>query len=162
MVNFDSIIIGAGHNGLVCAGYLALSGKSVLVLEASATPGGLAASREFHPGFKTSIAHTVSHLSPEIVDDLDLSAHGLEFASGPLVTIGLDVGGAHVYVDADGVRGVSDADASSYSEYIGMMNRFAAALRPFWLKVMPRIGSKNISDLVTFAHVGLKLRGLGR
>lgn len=162
MDNFDSIIIGAGHNGLVCATYLALSGKSVLVLEASATPGGLAASREFHPGFKISIAHTVSHLLPEIVDDLDLSAHGLKFASGPLITVGLDAGGAHVTVDADGVRGVSDADASSYSEYIGMMNRFAAALRPFWLKVMPRIGSKNISDLVTFAHVGLKLRGLGR
>ena len=162
MDRFDSIIIGAGHNGLVCAGYLALHGKSVLVLEASGTPGGLAASREFHPGFKTSIAHTVSHLSPEIVDDLDLPAHGLEFASGPLTTVGLDTGGAHVYVDANGVRGVSDADASSYSDYMRMMNRFAAALRPFWLKAMPRIGSTSIPELVTFARIGLKLRGLGR
>ena len=49
----DSIIIGAGHNGLVCAAYLAKKGQSVLVLESSDTVGGLAASREFHPGFKT-------------------------------------------------------------------------------------------------------------
>ena len=162
MDHFDSIIIGAGHNGLICAAYLALHGNTVLVLEASNTPGGLAATREFHPGFKTSIAHTVSHLSPEIVDDLDLSAHGLEFASDPLKTVGLDTGGAHVTIDADGVTGVTDADASSYSEYMRMMHRFALALRPFWLKVMPRIGSKSIPDLVTFAHIGLKLRGLGQ
>lgn len=162
MDQYDSIIIGAGHNGLVCAAYLALNGKSVLVLEASAVPGGLAATREFHPGFKTSIAHTVSHLAPEIVDDLDLPAHGLKFATDPLTTIGLDAGGAHVHVGVDGVTGAGDADAASYSEYIGMMNRFAAALRPFWLKAMPRFGSKNIPDLMTFAHIGLKLRGLGK
>lgn len=162
MEQYDSIIIGAGHNGLICATYLALNGKSVLVLEASELPGGLAATREFHPGFRTSIAHTVSHLSPEIIDDLDLPTHGLEFASDPLKTVGLDPGGAHVSIDADGVGGVSDADANSYSEYIGMMSRFAAALRPFWLKAMPRIGSRSIADLMTFAHIGLKLRGLGK
>ena len=162
MDKFDSIIIGAGHNGLVCATYLALSGKSVLVLEASRLPGGLAVNREFYPSFKTSIAHTVSHLSPKIIDDLDLLAHGLEFASAPLTTVGLDTSGAHVYVHADGVRGVSDTDVSSYSKYLRMMNRFAAALRPFWLKLMPRIGSKSIPDLVTFAHIGLKLRSLGK
>jgi phytoene dehydrogenase-like protein len=54
---YDSIIIGAGHNGLVCATYLAKSGQHVLVLEASTTPGGLGASREFHPGFHASVAH---------------------------------------------------------------------------------------------------------
>ena len=162
MDKYDSIIVGAGHNGLVCAAYLALNGKSVLVLEAAEVPGGLAASREFHPGFKTTIAHTISHLSPEIVDDLDLPAHGLRFASDPLMTIGLEKDGAHVTVDSGGVTGVGDADADSYSAYLRMMNRFAAALRPFWLKAMPRIGSRSIPDLMTFAHVGLKLRGLGR
>ena len=162
MDHYDSIIIGAGHNGLVCAAYLALKGKSVLVLEAGEVPGGLAASREFHPGFKTSVAHTISHLAPEIVDDLDLPAHGLRFASAPLKTVGLDKDGAHVYVDADGISGAGDADAQAYSEYIGMMNRFAAALRPFWLKEMPRIGSRSIPDLMTLAHMGLKLRGLGK
>ena len=162
MDHYDSIIVGAGHNGLVCAAYLALNGKSVLVLEAADVPGGLAATREFHPGFKVSVAHTVSHLSPEIVDDLDLPSHGLRFDSDPLKTIGLDKDGAHVTVDSDGVTGASDADAESYSEYLSMMSRFAAALRPFWLKTMPRFGATGISDLMTFAHIGLKVRGLGK
>ena len=48
---WDAIVIGAGHNGLVCAAYLARGGHNVLVVEAAAEPGGLAASREFHPGF---------------------------------------------------------------------------------------------------------------
>ena len=60
---YDSIIVGAGHNGLVCAAYLARKGQRVLVLEASDTLGGLAATREFHSGFKASVAHTVSHFS---------------------------------------------------------------------------------------------------
>ncbi len=162
MDHYDSIIVGAGHNGLVCAAYLALNGKSVLVLEAADVPGGLAATREFHPGFNVSVAHTVSHLSPEIVDDLDLPSHGLRFDSDPLKTIGLDKDGAHVTVDSDGVTGAGDADAESYAEYIRMMSRFAAALRPFWLKTMPRFGATGISDLMTFAHIGLKVRGLGK
>jgi len=56
---YDSIIIGAGHNGLVCAAYLAKGGKRVLVLEASDRVGGLAAGREFHPGFHASVAHSL-------------------------------------------------------------------------------------------------------
>ncbi len=159
---YDSIIIGAGHNWLICAAYLALKGKSVLVLEAGKNPGGLAATREFYPGFKTAVVHTISQLAPEIVDDLDLTAHGLQFATDPLKTVGLEKDGAHVYLDANGVSGAGDVDAKSYSEYMGMMNRFAAALRPFWLKEMPRIGSRSLPDLMTFAHIGLKLRGLGK
>ena len=73
---YDSVIIGAGHNGLVCAAYLARKGQSVLVLESSDTLGGLAASREFHPGFRTSVAHSVNHFPPKIVKDLDLESFG--------------------------------------------------------------------------------------
>ena len=54
MTDFDAIIIGAGHNGLVCAGYLAKAGKKVLVLESRAVPGGCAATHEFAPGFSVS------------------------------------------------------------------------------------------------------------
>ena len=70
MKEYDAIIIGAGHNGLVCAAYLAKAGQRVLVLEASTVPGGLAADREFHPGFRTPIAHSVSHFAQKIADDL--------------------------------------------------------------------------------------------
>ena len=63
MTRYDSIIIGAGHNGLVCAAYLAKGGQRVLVLEAAETPGGLAAGREFYPDFHASVAHSVAHFS---------------------------------------------------------------------------------------------------
>src|SRR6056297_2837886 len=70
---YDSIIIGAGHNGLTCAAYLARAGQHVLVVEASSEVGGLAATREFHPGFRASVAHTESQFSPAIARNLDLA-----------------------------------------------------------------------------------------
>ena len=76
MNGYDSIIIGAGHNGLVCAAYLAKSGQRVLVLEASDSIGGLAASREFHPGFRASVAHSLSHFSSKVASDLKLAEYG--------------------------------------------------------------------------------------
>ena len=80
---YDSIVIGAGHNGLVCAAYLAKSGQRVLVLEASDTAGGLGRSREFHPGFHASAAHSISHFSEKVASDLNLAAHGFELTSLP-------------------------------------------------------------------------------
>jgi phytoene dehydrogenase-like protein len=155
---YDSIIIGAGHNGLACAAYLAKSGQSVLVLEAAESPGGLAATREFHPGFKVSVAQTISHLSTTVAEDLGLAEHG--YTTNKIPTIGL---GSDPVVISDGtVDGAGDKDASAFHDYSGLMNRLASALDPFWLKTMPRIGSTAISDLATFAKLGLKLRGLGK
>ena len=78
MTDFDAIIIGAGHNGLVCAGYLAKAGKKVLVLESRAVPGGCAATHEFAPGFNvSSCAQWLYQLSPKVVSDLKLPQHGL-------------------------------------------------------------------------------------
>jgi phytoene dehydrogenase-like protein len=159
---FDSIIIGAGHNGLVCAAYLAKSGQRVLVLEASDSPGGLAANREFHPGFHTSVAHSVGHFSQKIAADLKLASHGYGAASDELATIGLSKDKQHVVVQQDSVKGSSEADAESYKEYLALMRRFADVLSPFWLKTMPRIGATSISELMTFAQIGLKLRLIGK
>ncbi len=117
MERYDSIIIGAGHNGLVCAAYLAQSGQSVLVLEASDTPGGLGASREFHPGFHASVAHSVSHFSRKICKDLQLESHGLETTSKPLATVGLSANQEHVVLHRDSVSGTSADDAASYQSY---------------------------------------------
>ena len=76
---YDSVIIGGGHNGLVCAFYLAKAGKTVRVLEARDVVGGAAVTEEFHPGFKNSVAsYTVSLLNPKIIADMDLHGHGLE------------------------------------------------------------------------------------
>src|SRR5574342_572526 len=75
---YDVAVVGAGHNGLTCAAYLAGIGLRVVVLEKNAAVGGAAVTEEFHPGFRNSVAaYTVSLLSPIVIRDLDLAAHGL-------------------------------------------------------------------------------------
>lgn len=162
MQNYDTIIIGAGHNGLVCATYLAKNGQRVLLLEASGSVGGLAATREFHPGFKATVAHTLSHFSQKVADDLNLASHGFNIACTPLSTIGLNLSGDHVVLSGNEVTGVSQEDQTSYSEYQQLMRGYSQLLKPFWLKTIPRIGNNSIPDLMTFAQLGLKLRLLGK
>jgi phytoene dehydrogenase-like protein len=159
---YDSIIVGAGHNGLVCAAYLAKSGQRVLVLEASDAPGGLAANREFHPGFRASVAHSFSHFSGKITRDLNLKSHGFDASSKPLPNIGLSADQEHVTVHQGALSGTSSDDADAYQDYSRLMHRFADVLKPFWLKTMPRIGSTSLADLMTFAHVGLNIRRIGK
>src|SRR5260221_13494813 len=74
----DVVIIGAGHNGLTCAAYLAMAGLRVKVVERRKVAGGAAVTEEFHPGFRNSVAaYTVSLLNPQIAADLRLADHGL-------------------------------------------------------------------------------------
>src|SRR5215218_10921139 len=75
---YDAVIIGGGHNGLVCAAYLAMAGQKVVVLERRGVVGGAAVTEEFHPGFRNSVAaYTVSLLNPKVIRDLKLHDHGL-------------------------------------------------------------------------------------
>ena len=154
MSQYDTIIIGAGHNGLVCAAYLAQAGQKVIVLEARDAAGGLAAEREFHPRFRTSIAHSISHFSAQVEADLNLSAHG--FQSNGIDTIGLRESGTHVTIGDDGLQGAGEADRAAYSKYASQMRRFASALAPFWEKTIPRIGTTGAADLFTFVQMGLR------
>jgi len=162
MARYDSIIIGAGHNGLVCAAYLAKSGQRVLVLEASGSPGGLAASREFHPGFHASVAQSVSHFSQKVASDLKLASHGFAASSDPMPTIGLSSDKEHVVVHQGSLNGTSSDDAGAYQDYTRLMHRFADVLKPFWHKTMPRIGANSLGDMMTFAHIGLNIRRIGK
>jgi phytoene dehydrogenase-like protein len=148
--NYDSIVIGAGHNGLTCAAYLAKSGQ----------PGGLATTREFHPGFHASVAHSICHFPQKIASDLDLVKHGFSKTVSHLPTVGL--GAENIEVRDGTVEGVSIDDANAYHELSTRMRRFAKALRPFWLKTMPRIGNNSLAEAMTFAHIGLNIRQLGR
>ena len=77
--SYDTLIVGAGHNGLVCAAYLGMAGLKVKVVERRNVVGGAAVTEEFHPGFRNSVAaYTVSLLNPKVIRDLDLPAHGLK------------------------------------------------------------------------------------
>src|SRR2546425_7721842 len=78
MAETEIVIIGAGHNGLTCAAYLAMAGLRVKVAERRKVVGGAAVTEEFHPGFRNSVAaYTVSLLNPKVIRDLDLAGHGL-------------------------------------------------------------------------------------
>src|SRR5260221_2198050 len=84
MSDYDAVIIVAGHNGLVCACYLARAGLSVRVLERRKVVGGAAVTEEFAPGFRNSVAaYTVSLLNPKVIADLNLRKHGLRIVERP-------------------------------------------------------------------------------
>src|ERR1700716_4392954 len=91
---YDCVVVGGGHNGLVCAAYLARGGRAVLVLEAADEVGGAAVTREFAPGFRVSAcAHLLHSMSAAMIADLRLGDHGLTFVGGGMQTVGLSVGG---------------------------------------------------------------------
>ena len=162
MADQDTIIIGGGHNGLVCAILLARAGQRVTVLEASSHLGGMAAEREFYPGFKSSLAQTLYAMPRSLIRELDLTSHGLEFATEPLSVRPLSMGGTVQSITASSLVGAEGGDTAAYPKYVAMLAKFAAALAPFWERTMPRVGATGMSDLMTFGKLGLKLRLLGK
>src|SRR6188472_4362321 len=99
---FDAVVVGAGHNGLTCAAYLAAAGMSVCVVERRAVVGGAAVTEEFHPGFRNSTAsYTVSLLDPLVIRDLRLAQHGLVVRERPFsnfLPLGFEAGDGYLKV----------------------------------------------------------------
>lgn len=160
--HYDVAIVGGGHNGLTCAAYLAKSGRSVVVLEAAAQLGGMGATREFAPGYKASVAHTLPQLGRQLVADLDLETHGFRLAQASIPTIALGQGGRHIRISDESLQGVSAEDTAAYDTYRALMQRFATALKPFWHKSPPMVGSGGARDMATLGQFAWKLRSLGR
>ncbi|MEO1078429.1 MAG: NAD(P)/FAD-dependent oxidoreductase [Pseudomonadota bacterium] len=162
MSQYDSIVIGAGHNGLVCATLLARIGQRVLVLEANEQPGGLAADREFHPGFHAPVASTLYALPDEVISDLRLADYGFKLPASTLDLVALSASEDPITIGAETLTGAGEADSEAYPAYLEQLQTFQAALAPFWSKTMPRIGDTDKQALMTFAHMGMKLRLMGK
>ena len=100
--NYDVIVVGGGHNGLICATYLAKSGRKVLVIEANQSLGGASATSEFSDQFSiSSCAHWLFQLNPDVASDMGLNKQGLELAARDLNTIALAEDGNHLIIDGD-------------------------------------------------------------
>ncbi len=163
---YDALIIGGGHNGLVCAAYLAAAGLKVRILERRGVAGGAAVTEEFHPGFRNSVAaYTVSLLAPEVIRDLRLAEHGLRILERPLsnflpTTDGgyLKLGGGLARTQAE-VAKFSPRDAEHLPAYYAMLERVADVLRALARETPPNVGG-GLRDLLQAASVGNRLRKL--
>src|SRR5690349_7090585 len=112
---WDAVVIGGGHNGLVCAAALGKSGRKVLVLEAGDAVGGAARTEEFAPGFRVSaLAHVLNRLHPDVVKALDLGRHGLKLDGRPAPTIALSASGEPLVLEGaygESLRGATAGEA---------------------------------------------------
>jgi phytoene dehydrogenase-like protein len=160
---YDCIVIGGGHNGLVCATYLASGGRSVLVLEAADRVGGAAITREFAPGFRVSAcAHLLQMMPRALIEELRLGARGLSLAAEGMPTVALSPDGAPLSVGPAGLAARSDADAKAYPAYAAQLQRFAHALSPLLGAAPPRLGTQDWSDRLGLLRLGWQIRRLGR
>ena len=170
----DAILIGGGHNGLVCAAYLAKAGLRVTVLERRVVVGGAAVTEEFHPGFRNSVAaYTVSLLQPKVIADLDLAAHGLRIVSRKLNNFlplpdnpdsrqnYLVTGGGRTHEE---VAKFSRRDADRLDEYERRLEAIADVLRALALEPPPNVTEggwlKALPELLRAGRLGKRVKSL--
>lgn len=160
---FDAIVIGAGHNGLTAANYLAMGGLNVCVLEQRSVVGGAAISEEFHPGFRNSVAsYVVSLLRPEVVADLELDKYGYE----PMrLTSSFypDSSGDYILLTDDEdhnkeqYRKFSETDYASFEAYDAIVEQIGDILSSQWLKEPPKLNGGGVYDIISSAKLGRDL-----
>jgi phytoene dehydrogenase-like protein len=168
MAGYDVIVIGAGHNGLVAATYLAKAGRRVLVLERRAVAGGQLAAERFGDGFEVDPLHASGALRPDVARDLGLAADAGGAAppyvsllpDGARLVLGIEPGDATVL---DSIRRLSARDAGRWPEFVAFMQRAAQFLDAAYRTPMPRL--PNVGGFAQgwpLAQLAWKLRRLGR
>src|SRR5579863_7898743 len=146
----DVVIIGAGHNGLITAFYLARAGLKPLLVERRPVAGGAAATDEFAPGFKCStLAHSTGPLDPEVVRDLPLD--------GPALVLYRDAARS-----AQEIGAFSQKDASQYVEFEGVVGRLVGVVAQLISEAPPSIDQPSATDLWHLVKVGRRFRSLGK
>jgi phytoene dehydrogenase-like protein len=164
---FDAVLIGGGHNGLVCAAYLAAAGLDVCVCERRDVVGGAAVTEAFHPGFRNSTAsYTVSLLDAQVVRDLRLAEHGLSIVERPYANFlplsaregdFLKVGGGLAATQAE-VAKFSARDAEALPGYYAMLDRVADVLRDLVHRTPPDVANPERRDLASMLEAWKSLR----
>jgi phytoene dehydrogenase-like protein len=165
----DAVIVGGGHNGLVCAAYLAAAGLKVTVLERRGVVGGAAVTEEFHPGYRNSVAaYTVSLLNPKVIRDLDLPRHGLRVLERRLSNFlplqdgrFLKVGAGKIHEE---VAKFSARDAGRLDAYGARLDAIADVLRDMVLETPPNVTAGSwvgaIPELLRGARLGKRVAKL--
>jgi phytoene dehydrogenase-like protein len=164
----DVIVIGAGHNGLTCAAYLAKAGRDVIVLEAREAVGGLAGGEEFHPGYRhAGLLHDTTGLRPAVVDELGLKGHGLRLGDRRPDVLALGDTGRTLWLAGDraeaarAIEDLSTRDAARWQEYDHFMNRVRPVLRDWIDTEALDVVDVESNPVVSTLSRALRLRRLG-
>jgi phytoene dehydrogenase-like protein len=163
------VIIGAGHNGLVAAAYLAKAGLAPLVLERREVVGGIAVSEEFHPGFVCpSVMHSAGPLLPSIARDLELEKHGLTMIRPAVRVLALDRGGQALRIYEDPARTgieltrISARDGKNFEAFHASFAHLGALIAPLLSMTPPDVDHLSAGDYLSLGKLGMQFRGLDK
>ncbi len=164
---YDAIVVGAGHNGLVTAGYLARAGWRVLVLERRNLVGGACVTEEVWPGYKVSTAaYLVSLLQAKVVRDLELERFGYAVLPKDPAYFAPTLDGRHFFMYADqrrtceAIAAFSAQDADAYPRYEAFIERVARFIEPMLLQAPPNLPPRTPADLAALTRLGGQLLAL--